>query len=90
VSESGEFEDESLAGRHSVPGTLTMCNHGVDTNNSVVFVSNRPMPHLDGRFVVFGRVVSGLDAVSDLSNVFSVRLRPVDPIKIVDCGQVRA
>lgn len=90
VGEDGTFADESMVGRHTVPGTLSMCNHGKDTNNSVVFVSNAPMPHLDGRHVLFGRVTEGLDAISDMAKVFSVRLRPVDTIEVIECGQVRA
>jgi len=48
------FEDENFVGRHTVPGTLSMCNSGVDSNSSVFFVSVASQPHLDGRHVVFG------------------------------------
>lgn len=89
LDSSGVFEDEGFVGRHTVPGTLTMCNHGRDTNNSVVFMSNAPMPHLDGTHVLFGRVTSGLEAVEDMSKTFCMNLRPVDAITIVECGEIR-
>jgi peptidyl-prolyl isomerase G (cyclophilin G) len=88
IDPSGTFADESFVGRHSQAGTVSMCNHGVDTNNSVFFIANRPMPHLDGRHVLFATVVSGLEHIATLSQAFSVNFRPVDAIRIVDCGEV--
>lgn len=40
------FADENFVGRHSVPGTISMCNSGVDSNSSIFFVSLAPQPHL--------------------------------------------
>jgi cyclophilin family peptidyl-prolyl cis-trans isomerase len=36
---------------------------GKDTGGCQLFVSLVPTPHLDGRYTVFGRVVSGLDVL---------------------------
>ena len=82
------FGDENFVGRHSIPGTISMCNSGVDSNSSVFFVSVAPQPHLDGRNVVFGHVVEGLPVVEEITSVFSVNYRPVIPVKVARCGEL--
>lgn len=47
-------------------GTVGMALSGPDTGGSQFFITLSPQPHLDGGYTVFGRVVSGLDAVFDL------------------------
>jgi peptidylprolyl isomerase len=44
-------------------GTLGMASAGKDTEGSQFFITQSPQPHLDGRYTVFGRVVSGMDVV---------------------------
>lgn len=55
----GVFDDEDLRRTIDEPGLLVMANKGKNTNGSQFFVSLRPCPHLDGKHVVFGRVVKG-------------------------------
>ena len=52
-------------------GTLGMPNAGPDSGGCQCFVTLAPTPHLDGRYTVFGRVVSGMDVVDalDVSDV---------------------
>lgn len=52
-------------------GSVGMPNAGPDSGGCQVFVTVVPTPHLDGRYTVFGRVVSGMDVVDalDVSNV---------------------
>jgi len=52
-------------------GTLGMPNSGPDSGGCQFFVTLAPTPHLDGRYTVFGRVVSGMDVVDalDVSDV---------------------
>ncbi|HOX91964.1 MAG TPA: peptidylprolyl isomerase [Spirochaetales bacterium] len=44
-------------------GVLGMANAGADTNGSQFFITLAPASALNGSYTVFGRVVSGMDAV---------------------------
>ncbi|CAM9394275.1 unnamed protein product, partial [Phaeothamnion confervicola] len=82
------FPDEAFLIPHATPGLLSMANRGRDTNGSQFYVTLAPAPHLDGRSVAFGRVLSGLDAVKKISTMFSMRGRPVSDVRIADAGIV--
>jgi cyclophilin family peptidyl-prolyl cis-trans isomerase len=47
-------------------GTIGMASAGKDTEGSQFFITHSPQPHLDGRYTVFGRVVTGQQAVDRL------------------------
>jgi cyclophilin family peptidyl-prolyl cis-trans isomerase len=51
--------------RRFARGALGMALSGLDTGGSQFFVTHSPQPHLDGGYTIFGRVVSGMDAVGD-------------------------
>ena len=63
------FEDENFKYKHDKPGLLSMANSGPNTNGSQFFITTVPTPHLDGKHVVFGQVVSGLEHLEYLENV---------------------
>lgn len=61
--------DESLLLKHGEAGLLSMANRGPNTNGSQFFVTLRPAPHLDGKHVVFGRIVDGLPVLEALEQL---------------------
>ena len=82
------FNDEDFILSHRSPGWVSMANHGKDTNNSQFFITLVKARWLDGKHVVFGKVVRGFDVVATLGEL------PADPdtavphhkITITDCG----
>ncbi len=57
------FEDETGNGLSHDRGVLSMANAGPSTNGSQFFITHVATPWLDGKHTVFGKVVSGLEAV---------------------------
>ncbi|XP_062189600.1 peptidyl-prolyl cis-trans isomerase CYP63-like [Phragmites australis] len=85
----GKFPDENFRLMHDQPGVLSMANSGPDSNGSQFFITFKPLPHLDGKHVVFGKVVSGIALLKKLEAVGSVESgKPSCQVKIVDCGGV--
>jgi cyclophilin family peptidyl-prolyl cis-trans isomerase len=83
------FEDENFKLKHTGPGTLSMANAGPNTNGSQFFITFRATPFLDGKHVVFGKVVSGMDVVKALEAVGTESGRPTTTVTIVNSGQVK-
>ena len=55
-----KFEDEPVKGDY-VRGALAMANSGPNTNGSQFFITLGEVPHLTGRYTVFGEVTEGMD-----------------------------
>jgi len=84
-----KFEDENFELKHEKPFLLSMANAGPATNGSQFFVTTVPTPHLDGKHVVFGEVVSGKSVVRQVENIaVGANDTPEQVCVIEDCGEV--
>lgn len=85
VSIYGEkFEDENFALKHDSVGLLSMANAGKNTNGSQFFVTTVLTPWLDGRHVVFGKLISGMELLKKIEFSATDHMdRPKKEVKIV-------
>merc|ERR1712213_250368 len=82
-----KFADENFKLKHYGAGWLSMANAGKDTNGSQLFITTKMTSWLDGRHVVFGKVIGGMDVVRKIeNNKTDGRDKPVKEVKIVNCG----
>lgn len=82
------FEDEGFQLKHTGPGLLSMANSGPNTNGCQFFITCAPCEFLDGKHVVFGRVVEGMSVVRLIEEVPSPQSKPKLPVTILECGQM--
>ena len=83
-----KFADENFQLKHDRPGLLSMANAGPNTNGSQFFVTTVVTNWLDGKHVVFGQVVSGMDIVKKIESLGSRDGKTQVKISISDCGQL--
>ena len=83
-----KFEDENFTLKHEGEGILSMANAGPGTNGSQFFLCTAETAWLDGKHVVFGKVVEGMDVVRAVEAVGSQSGKTSADVTVVDSGEM--
>lgn len=82
------FPDENFIEKHTGPGILSMANAGPNTNGSQFFLCTIKTDWLDGKHVVFGKVIEGLEVVQKIEAVGSEDGTTSHEVTIADSGEL--
>ena len=81
-----KFNDENFVKKHNKVGLLSMANSGKNTNGSQFFITTVNCSWLDGKHVVFGEVIDGMDLVTKIESYGSESGSPKAKVTIADSG----
>ena len=83
-----KFPDENFRHKHTKKYVLSMANSGPDTNGSQFFITTAVTSWLDGKHVVFGRVLFGKKVVDAVEKLGSQSGTTSKTITIADSGEL--
>ncbi|KAL0581372.1 cyclophilin peptidyl-prolyl cis-trans isomerase Cyp2 [Marasmius crinis-equi] len=86
----GMSPHENFTFKHTKPGLLSMANAGKNTNGSQFFITTVVTPWLDGKHVVFGEVVEGMEVLKQIEAQGSDSGNPKSKVSITSSGVVDA
>eukprot|EP00825_Cyclidium_porcatum_P020483 TRINITY_DN2318_c0_g1_i1.p1 TRINITY_DN2318_c0_g1~~TRINITY_DN2318_c0_g1_i1.p1 ORF type:complete len:195 (-),score=33.46 TRINITY_DN2318_c0_g1_i1:518-1102(-) len=81
-----KFEDENFKMLHDTKGLLSMANGGPNTNGSQFFITFIPCEWLDGKHVVFGKVMKGMNLLDVIELMGSQSGKTFREVTVQDCG----
>jgi peptidylprolyl isomerase len=83
-----KFPDENFIHKHTKKYLLSMANSGPDTNGSQFFITTAVTSWLDGKHVVFGRVLFGKKVVDAIEKLGSQSGTTSKTVTISDSGEL--
>ena len=88
---NGAMERHGHTGRHGAMegmSCLSMANAGPNTNGSQFFICTADTDWLNGKHVVFGKLIEGNDTLKAMEAAGSQSGATSKPVVIADCGQL--
>ncbi|XP_025021800.1 peptidyl-prolyl cis-trans isomerase C isoform X1 [Python bivittatus] len=83
------FPDENFKLKHYGIGWVSMANSGPNTNGSQFFIAVTKPGWLDGKHVVFGKVIDGMSVVHDIElQATDEHDRPLQDCVIINSGKI--